>query len=199
MAPRKVTVFGGTGFLGQRVVQRLLERDFSVRVAVRHPERIAALFPALHLDAIQADVNDDRSVAAAGCRGRRECGEPVRGEGATDLPFRSRRSRNTGRPACARSGPIPTHPSRPRKRRPRSAARRWRRPIRISWGTMRWGEALKPAAGAVAGGPLAGRRTKRTDKGLCEAIFGIASGRHSFCLVVNRLQGSISSECAPEL
>jgi uncharacterized protein YbjT (DUF2867 family) len=56
MAPRKVTVFGGTGFLGRRVVQRLLERDFSVRVAVRHPERIAALFPALHLDAILADV-----------------------------------------------------------------------------------------------------------------------------------------------
>ena len=43
----------------------MLVRDFSVRVAVRHPERIAALFPALHLDAIQADVNDDRSVAAA--------------------------------------------------------------------------------------------------------------------------------------
>ena len=65
MAPGKVTVFGGTGFLGRRVVQRLLERDLSVRVAVRHPERIIALFPALHLDAIQADVNDDRSVAAA--------------------------------------------------------------------------------------------------------------------------------------
>jgi NADH dehydrogenase len=65
MAPGKVIVFGGTGFLGQRVVRRLLERDFSVRVAVRHPEGIAALFPALQLDAIQADVNDDRSVAAA--------------------------------------------------------------------------------------------------------------------------------------
>jgi uncharacterized protein YbjT (DUF2867 family) len=65
MAPGKVTIFGGTGFLGQHVVRRLLERDFSVRVAVRHPERIAALFPALHFDAIQADVNDDRSVAAA--------------------------------------------------------------------------------------------------------------------------------------
>jgi uncharacterized protein YbjT (DUF2867 family) len=65
MAPGKVTVFGGTGFLGQHVVRCLLERDFSVRVAVRHPERIAALFPALHLDTIQADVNDDRSVAAA--------------------------------------------------------------------------------------------------------------------------------------
>jgi uncharacterized protein YbjT (DUF2867 family) len=64
MARRKVTVFGGTGFLGQRVVQRLLERDFSVRVAVRHPERIATLFPDVQLDAIPADVNDDRSVAA---------------------------------------------------------------------------------------------------------------------------------------
>ena len=65
MARRKVTVFGGTGFLGQRVVQRLLERDFSVRVAARHPERITALFPDVQLDAILADVNDDRSVAAA--------------------------------------------------------------------------------------------------------------------------------------
>ena len=65
MARRKVTVFGGTGFLGQRVVQRLLERDFSVRVSVRHPERIAALFPDVQLDAILADVNDDRSVAPA--------------------------------------------------------------------------------------------------------------------------------------
>ena len=45
MVRRKVTVFGGTGFLGQRVVQRLLERDLSVRVAVRHPERIVALSP----------------------------------------------------------------------------------------------------------------------------------------------------------
>ena len=65
MARGKVTVFGGTGFLGQRVVQHLLEYDFSVRVAARHPERIAAIFSDVQLDAIQADVNDDRSVAAA--------------------------------------------------------------------------------------------------------------------------------------
>ena len=65
MARRKVTVFGGTGFLGQRVVKRLLERDFLVRLAARHPERFAALFPDVQLNAIQADVNDDRSVAAA--------------------------------------------------------------------------------------------------------------------------------------
>jgi uncharacterized protein YbjT (DUF2867 family) len=65
MANGPVTVFGGTGFLGRRVVSHLLERDFSVRVAVRHPERTAALFPDVQLEAIHADVNDDRSVAAA--------------------------------------------------------------------------------------------------------------------------------------
>ena len=63
MAWRKVTVFGGTGFLGQRVVQHLLAANF-VRVAARHPERIAALFPA-SARRYPSDVNDDRSVAAA--------------------------------------------------------------------------------------------------------------------------------------
>ena len=67
MARGKVTVFGGTGFLGRRVVQRLLERDFSVRVASRRSERAAALFPDVRLgiESIHADINDDRSVAAA--------------------------------------------------------------------------------------------------------------------------------------
>ena len=49
----------------RRVVQRLFELDFSLRVAVRDPAPIAALFPDLQLDGIQADVNDDRSVADA--------------------------------------------------------------------------------------------------------------------------------------
>ena len=63
----KAIVFGGTGFLGRRVVQCLLERDFSVRVASRHPERTGVLFPALGsaLSSIYADINDDRSVADA--------------------------------------------------------------------------------------------------------------------------------------
>jgi NADH dehydrogenase len=67
MALAKIAVFGGTGFLGHRVVQRLLDRDFSVRVASRHPERTAALFPdvKLGIESIHADINDDRSVAAA--------------------------------------------------------------------------------------------------------------------------------------
>jgi uncharacterized protein YbjT (DUF2867 family) len=60
MARGKVTVFGGTGFLGRRVVKHLLEGEFSIRVASRHPERTGALF-----ESINADINDDRSVIAA--------------------------------------------------------------------------------------------------------------------------------------
>ena len=63
-------------------------------------------------DVIEAEPDRLREVTGIGagcrcrrgCRGRRECREPVRGERVTDLLFRSRRSRNTGRPACARSG-----------------------------------------------------------------------------------------------
>ncbi|MBI4276161.1 MAG: complex I NDUFA9 subunit family protein [Rhizobiales bacterium] len=64
---RIVTVFGGTGFLGRRVVWHLLKSSFSVRVASRHPERSRKLFdahdPRLH--AIRADIHDDRSIANA--------------------------------------------------------------------------------------------------------------------------------------
>ena len=60
MARGRVTVFGGTGFLGRRVVKHLLEGEFSIRVASRHPERTGALF-----ESINADINDDRSVIAA--------------------------------------------------------------------------------------------------------------------------------------
>jgi NAD(P)-dependent dehydrogenase (short-subunit alcohol dehydrogenase family) len=36
---RIVTVFGGTGFLGRRVVRHLRSHEFSVRIASRHPDR----------------------------------------------------------------------------------------------------------------------------------------------------------------
>ena len=67
MTLRVVTVFGGTGFLGQRIVRRLQERDVSVRVASRNPDRGRALFGAddERLHSIMADVNDERSVADA--------------------------------------------------------------------------------------------------------------------------------------
>jgi uncharacterized protein YbjT (DUF2867 family) len=64
---RTVTVFGGTGFLGHRVVRHLRDQDFSVRVASRHPDRGHRLFGAddPHLQSIQADIQDERSVVDA--------------------------------------------------------------------------------------------------------------------------------------
>ena len=63
---RVVTVFGGTGFLGHRVVRHLLDRGYSVRAASRHPERVPL---PLRRDvgvkeAIRADVHDEAPVAA---------------------------------------------------------------------------------------------------------------------------------------
>ena len=66
-APQTVVVFGGTGFLGGRLVRHLRDQDFAVRVAVRHPEGVAALFaePSPALTTVQADIGDDASVARA--------------------------------------------------------------------------------------------------------------------------------------
>jgi uncharacterized protein YbjT (DUF2867 family) len=64
---RIVTVFGGTGFLGRHIVRHLLDRGFAVRVAARHPDRVRQTLAdeTRPLESIRADVNDDRSVAAA--------------------------------------------------------------------------------------------------------------------------------------
>ena len=61
-----VTVFGGTGFLGRRIVRHLHQHDFKVRIASRHPDRCENLFPDDDAtSSVLADVNDDASVAAA--------------------------------------------------------------------------------------------------------------------------------------
>jgi uncharacterized protein YbjT (DUF2867 family) len=64
---RIVTVFGGTGFLGRRVVRRLRERAFTVRVASRHADQTRELFPGDHPDLllIAADIHDEPSIASA--------------------------------------------------------------------------------------------------------------------------------------
>ena len=64
---RVVTVFGGTGFLGRRIVRHLRLHGFCVRVASRHPDRGHALLPPddPQLRSIKADVHDERSVAEA--------------------------------------------------------------------------------------------------------------------------------------
>ena len=64
---RTVAVFGGTGFLGRRVVRHLRRCGLSVRSASRHPDWGKELF-ALddpHLQSVEADIHDEQSVARA--------------------------------------------------------------------------------------------------------------------------------------
>jgi len=67
MKGRTVTVFGGTGFLGRRVVRHLREREFSARIASRHRDRGHTLFGIddPQLQSIEADIHDEQSVADA--------------------------------------------------------------------------------------------------------------------------------------
>ena len=62
---RTVTVFGGTGFLGRRVVDRLLDRDFTARIAARHPQPSELNSRGGKLEAIRADINDEKSINSA--------------------------------------------------------------------------------------------------------------------------------------
>jgi NADH dehydrogenase len=64
---RTVAVFGGTGFLGRRVVRHLRKLGFSVRIASRHPNRGDGLFAIddPQLQSVEADIHDERSVAQA--------------------------------------------------------------------------------------------------------------------------------------
>jgi uncharacterized protein YbjT (DUF2867 family) len=62
-----VTVFGGTGFVGRRIVRHLSESGATVRVASRHPGEDGGD----HVTQIAADAHDERSVedAVAGADG----------------------------------------------------------------------------------------------------------------------------------
>lgn len=63
-----VVVFGGGGFLGRRLVDRLSAESVTVRVAVRHPEPARIALRSLGFDrvtVVYADVRDQGSVEAA--------------------------------------------------------------------------------------------------------------------------------------
>jgi uncharacterized protein YbjT (DUF2867 family) len=63
-----VVVFGGTGFLGRRLVHRLTAQGMTVRVAVRHPDHARIELQSIGFDrvtVVPADVRDQASVAAA--------------------------------------------------------------------------------------------------------------------------------------
>ena len=64
---RTVTVFGGTGFLGRRIVRHLRYREFPVRIASRHPDRgYKQLGPDdPQLQFVVTNIHDERSIADA--------------------------------------------------------------------------------------------------------------------------------------
>ena len=57
----RVTVFGGTGFVGRRVVSQLSGSGMTVRIASRHPARTVGD----NVEQIVADAHDERSLEAA--------------------------------------------------------------------------------------------------------------------------------------
>ena len=68
MESKRVTVFGGSGFLGHQIVKYLAAEGTCVRVAVRHPER-ASFLERLgrdgQIEIVHADVWDEKTVARA--------------------------------------------------------------------------------------------------------------------------------------
>ena len=68
MASKRVTVFGGSGFLGRQIVKCLAAEGTNVRVAVRHPERASLLKGFARdsqIEVVHADVWDESTVARA--------------------------------------------------------------------------------------------------------------------------------------
>ena len=68
MASRRVTIFGGSGFLGREIVKRLAAEDYAIRIAVRHPERatvLESLGPDGQIECVKADVWDEPTVTRA--------------------------------------------------------------------------------------------------------------------------------------
>ncbi len=68
MAHRVVTVFGGTGFIGRHVIQRLVKQGASVRVATRDTEAANYLKPlgeVGQIAPIPVNINDPASIALA--------------------------------------------------------------------------------------------------------------------------------------
>jgi len=66
MPAARATIFGGTGFLGRRIVDRLRSKDIAVRIAARHADKSRkAGADRTELDFVQADVRDANSAARA--------------------------------------------------------------------------------------------------------------------------------------
>jgi NADH dehydrogenase len=63
---RLIAVFGGTGFLGRRIVRHLHDHGFQVRTASRHPERLGSASRSnARPETATVDIHDETTVTAA--------------------------------------------------------------------------------------------------------------------------------------
>lgn len=65
---RRVTVFGGSGFIGRHIVQALVRNGWRVRVACRRPDRafdLKSLGEPDQVELIHANLRDPQTIAAA--------------------------------------------------------------------------------------------------------------------------------------
>src|SRR5437762_7198226 len=68
MTPPTATIFGGSGFIGRYIVERLAKRGWILRIAVRRPDQALFLRPlgdVAQIVPIGANLRHERSVAAA--------------------------------------------------------------------------------------------------------------------------------------
>jgi len=65
MTPQRVLVTGATGYVGGRLVPRLLDRGHTVRVLARSPQKLADVPWAGDVEVVQGDLGDPDSVARA--------------------------------------------------------------------------------------------------------------------------------------
>ena len=68
MAPPVATIFGGAGFIGRYIVQRLAHRGWILRIALRRPDEALFLKPlgdVGQITPVAANIRNEASVAAA--------------------------------------------------------------------------------------------------------------------------------------
>lgn len=65
MTAKRVLVTGATGYVGGRLVPRLLEAGYAVRVLVRSPDRLADVPWLDHVEVVQADLLDAASLKSS--------------------------------------------------------------------------------------------------------------------------------------
>ncbi|MFA9462166.1 complex I NDUFA9 subunit family protein [Thiohalorhabdus sp. Cl-TMA] len=71
MESQRITVFGGTGFLGSRIARRLVAYGWEVRVAARHPKVPERVTPEAPVELMETDIRspDDVRTAVRGVAG----------------------------------------------------------------------------------------------------------------------------------